>query len=71
MTTAKRTALDAFISHKLAIDDLLQRLQELSEDHFEEHPDEINWGHVGDVARIREKLQDVVDAAFQEGEYAQ
>ena len=41
MTNA-RTAIDAFISAKLEIDDMLTRLQALSDDHFNTNPDEIN-----------------------------
>ena len=37
-------ALDAFIAAKAEIDTMLERLKALSDDHFETHPDEINWG---------------------------
>ena len=36
-------ALDAFIAAKAEIDTMLERLKALSDDHFETHPDEINW----------------------------
>ena len=48
--TTRRTAqpndkaLDAFIAAKAEIDTMLERLKALSDDHFETHPDEINWG---------------------------
>lgn len=72
MTTAttKRTALDAFLEHKATIDAALKRLQDLSEDHFEVHPDQLHWGHAGDLARMAELLTNITDVAFHEGECA-
>lgn len=67
----KRTALDAFIARKTEIDLALERLQTLSDDHFNAHPDEINWGHVGDLAHYAELLKQITDAAFKEGEHAE
>ena len=69
--TQKRTALDAFIARKTEIDLALERLQTLSDDHFNAHPDEINWGHVGDLAHYAELLKQITDAAFKEGEHAE
>ena len=43
----KEAALAAFIGKKAEIDDMLARLQRLSDEHFNAHPDEITWGHVG------------------------
>ena len=40
-------ALNAFISAKAEIDTILKRLKALSDDHFETHPEEIHWAHVG------------------------
>jgi hypothetical protein len=40
-------ALDAFMTTKLQIDAMLERLKALSDVHFNSHPDEINWDHVG------------------------
>jgi len=70
MTNA-RTAIDAFISAKLEIDDMLTRLQALSDDHFNTSPDEINWGHVGTLDHYRARLREICDSAFHEGEYAE
>ncbi len=66
-----RTAIDAFISAKLEIDDMLTRLQALSDDHFNTNPDEINWGHVGTLDHYRARLREICDSAFHEGEYAE
>ena len=43
------TAKDAFIAKKAAIYAMLARLQALSDDHFDTHPDEVHWGHVGNL----------------------
>ena len=43
----KEAALDAFIGKKAEIDEMLARLQALSDDHFNCHPDEVNWAMVG------------------------
>ncbi|TNF21265.1 MAG: hypothetical protein EP318_07960 [Rhodobacteraceae bacterium] len=43
----REAALSAFIGKKTEIDEMLARLQALSDDHFNAHPDEINWADVG------------------------
>ena len=63
-------ALDAFIAAKAEIDVILERLKALSDDHFETHPDEINWGHVGTLNHYASLLRQITDAAFKEGEHA-
>lgn len=69
-TQEKRTALDAFIEHKAHIDEMLERLQAASADHFETNPDDIRWGDAGFLADITTDLQHIIDRAFKEGEYA-
>ena len=64
-------ALDAFIAAKAKIDVMLERLKALSDDHFETHPDEIHWGHVGTLNHYRDRLREISDAAFKEGEHAE
>jgi hypothetical protein len=39
----REAALNAFIGKKAEIDEMLARLQALSDDHFNAHPDEVNW----------------------------
>lgn len=68
--TDNSKALDAFIAAKLEIDTMLERLKALSDDHFEANPDEINWGHVGSLSHYRDKLREITDMAFREGEHA-
>ena len=64
-------ALAAFMTRKAEIDTMLARLQALSDEHFEANPDDIHWGHVGDLADISKNLREICDRAFQEGEYAE
>ena len=74
MTARTRTndkALASFMARKTEIDDMLARLQALSEEHFNASPGEIHWGHVGDLADMAKNLHEICDRAFQEGEYAE
>ena len=75
MTTRRATdnskALDAFLTAKIEIDAVLERLAALSADHFETHPDEINWGHVGSLNHYASLLRQITDSAFKEGEHAE
>ena len=71
MTRSNDKALAAFLTRKAEIDTMLARLQGLSDEHFEANPDEIHWGHVGDLADISKNLREICDRAFQEGEYAE
>ena len=71
MTRNNDKALAAFMTRKAEIDTMLARLQALSDEHFEASPDDIHWGHVGDLADISKNLREICDRAFQEGEYAE
>lgn len=62
-------AVEAFVARKLQIDEMLARLTALSAEHFNVGPDEINWGHVGDLEHYAEQLKRITDSAFREGEY--
>jgi hypothetical protein len=68
---SKEDALAAFVSKKAEIDEMLTRLQALSDDHFNYGPDEIDWGHVGTLGYYAELLKRVTDSAFNEGEHAE
>lgn len=65
-----QTALDAFISRKAEIDAKHARLQALSDEHFNQSPGSIHWGHVGDLVRYVGLLKQITEAAFHEGEHA-
>lgn len=64
------SALDAFIARKAELDAGLCRLQRLSDDFFGLSPDDINWGHVTELADYCRALKQVSDQALREGEYA-
>lgn len=65
------TAKDVFIAKKAAIDSMLARLQALSDNHFDSHPDEVHWGHVGNLDHYADLLKRITDSAFKEGEHAE
>ena len=67
----REAALNAFLDKKAEIDERLARLQALSDDHFNCHPDEINWGDVGTLEHYASLLKRITDSAFGEGEYAE
>ena len=70
-TSDNSKARDAFVSAKFEIDAMLDRLATLSADHFDIHPDEINWGHVGTLNHYASLLRQITDSAFREGEHAE
>ena len=63
-------ALNAFLAAKIEMDAMLARLTTLSQDHFDTHPDEINWGDVGTLYHYASLLRQITDSAFSEGEHA-
>ena len=59
-TTPNENALEAFIAKTHLILAKLEMLQERAEEHFGQDPDTIHWGHVGDMIRIDEGLDEVI-----------
>jgi len=74
MTTRRSTdntkAIDAFIKANSQINEMLERLKSLSDDHFGACPGEINWGYVGTLDYYADILRRLTDEAFKEGEHA-
>ena len=66
----KTNALDAFIAKKAEIDEMRARLQTLSDDHFNCHPEEVGWAMVGTLEHHAGLLKRITDSAFGEGEHA-
>jgi hypothetical protein len=64
---ANDAALAAFITRKAEIDAMLERLASLSDEHFGLAPEDVHWGHVGDLGHVIEKLREASDFLFQEG----
>ena len=56
----KQTALDAYLARAAAIHAKLERLQQLADDHFGHAPDAVHWGHVGDLGRVEQALDDLL-----------
>jgi hypothetical protein len=56
----KPNALDAYLASTVAIHTKLARLQQLADDHFGHDPDAIDWGHVGDLGRVKAALDDLL-----------
>jgi hypothetical protein len=68
---SREEALAAFVSKKAEIDEMLARLQALSDDHFNYSPDDITWDHVGTLGYYAEMLKRLTDQAFKETECAE
>ncbi|GGB62722.1 hypothetical protein GCM10011316_38260 [Roseibium aquae] len=66
----KEAALNAFTAKKAEIDEMLARLQTLSDDHFNCAPDEAGWAMVGTLEHYASLLKRITDSAFGEGEHA-
>ena len=54
------TATDAYLACAAAIHIKLTRLQQLADDHFGHDPDAIHWGHIGDLGRVDQALDDLL-----------
>ena len=70
ITKSNDRAQAAFVAKKAEIDAMLERLQALSDDHFGVAPEEVSWGHVGNLEHHAELLKRITDMAFNEGEHA-
>lgn len=66
----REAALAAFTARKAEIDEMLTRLQSLSDDHFNCHPEEVGWATVGTLEHYASLLKRITDSAFGEGEHA-
>lgn len=58
--TSQTAAIDAYLDRAAAIHTMLIRLQQLAEDHFGHDPEAIHWGHVGDLGRVDQALDDLL-----------
>ncbi|MDD3353322.1 hypothetical protein [Zoogloea sp.] len=59
-TNTKTTAIDAYLARVAAIHIKWVQLQELANDHFGHDPEAIHWGHVGDLGRVNQALDDLL-----------
>ncbi len=70
VTAPNEKALESFLATKRRIDDMLARIQPLSNDHFNTDPDAIHWSDVGTLNHYSSLLRQITDIAFSEGECA-
>ena len=56
----KTTATDAYLARTAAIHIKFARLQQLAGDNFGHDPDAIHWGHVGDLGRVDQALDELL-----------
>ena len=69
--TTKRTALEAYMAAHAEAIALIERIHEAIDNHdVSPAPDDIHWGHVGDMVETRRQLQEISDRLFAAGEYA-
>lgn len=54
------TAIDTYLARTAAIHIKLDRLQQMADDHFGHDPEAIHWGHVGDLERVDQALDDLL-----------
>jgi len=57
---AKPTARAAYLARTAAIHAKLARLQQLADDHFGHDPDAVHRGHVGDLERVEQALDELL-----------
>ena len=53
-------ALDTYLQRLPMILDKIEALRQLADDHFGLDPDAIHWGHVGDLGRVDQALDDLL-----------
>ncbi len=56
----KPTAIDTYLQRLPMILDKVEALRQLADDHFGHDPDAIHWGHVGDLGRVEQALDDLL-----------
>ena len=69
-TAPNEKALESFLAAKARIDQMLARIQALSDEHFETDPDAVHWGDVGTLNHYSSLLRQITDSVFSEGEHA-
>lgn len=62
LATNAAHAQQAYIAHLARIQQQLAQLQTLVDDHFNVDPDDVHWGHVGDLQRIENALDEILES---------
>ncbi len=55
----KPTAIDTYLQRLPMILDKIEALRQLADDHVGHDPHAIHWGHVGDLGRVDQALDDL------------
>ena len=63
-------SLTAFIGHITSAREMITEITAALENHCDVHPDDVNWGNVGDIARTSSALKEIRDQLLGLGEYA-
>lgn len=58
--TNQPTAHDTYLQRLPMILDKIEALRQLADDHFGHRPEAIHWGHVGDLGRVDQALDDLL-----------
>ncbi len=58
--TTQPTALDSYLPRMTMILDKIEALRQLADDHFGNDPEAIHWGHVEDLGRVDQALDDLL-----------
>ena len=59
--TTQSIALDTYLQRLPMILDKIEALRQLADEHFVHDPDAIHWGHVGDLGRVDQALDDLLE----------
>ncbi|MCW5567043.1 MAG: hypothetical protein KIS84_02305 [Dokdonella sp.] len=58
--TTQPTALETYLQRLPMILDKIEALRQLADNHFGHDPRIIHWGHVGDLGRVDQALDDLL-----------
>jgi hypothetical protein len=58
--TTQPAALDTYLQRLPLILDKIEALRQLADNHFGHDPEAIHWGHVGDLGRVNQALDDLL-----------
>ncbi|MFP3753018.1 hypothetical protein [Cupriavidus sp. SIMBA_020] len=58
--TTQSTALDTYLQRLPMILAKIEALRQLADNHFGHDPDAIHWGHVGDLGRVDQALDNLL-----------
>ena len=58
--TTQPIALDTYLQRLPLIINKIETLRQLADDHFGHDSEAIHWGHVGDLGRVEQALDDLL-----------